>query len=646
MNSSPYHAVDDSARSRRTPRFGIAMQIACFVSLFALNSPAKEPAPAAPVRPAADEPPRREIFVPFSDLHVILSADVHRVFVTREEYEDLAAKARKASEPEASKQPAALLSADYVATIEEHRARLLGTLVLTAPDDAVHEVALNLSGVAIRSATLDGKPAPLALRNAAVPVLFVTGAGRHELKLEILAPLETAAAQRTLSFQIPTPPATRFRLTAAGYVEIKSGATVIRRDVDEQRQVTQFELLPRPGNNSLVLSLNNRQLQKERVVVAHAVLIDEITSGYERLHATVSLSVLHGATDQFRFSVPAGFEVTSVSAPQVARWAVVTEDGQRILDVRLREAISDSLSLNIAAVRTPASLEGWQLPKLTALDVAGQMAVVGLLLESRLKPYDLRPKNLISIDARVLAQTMPASLLEAQSGAPVVVAVAAFYAPRADYEVQARFAAPAPELRVTTNVLLTLTDEKLEARGGFALLNATDKLPEFDFFSPAGWQVTEVTPEGEAALPLEIYPADDGSSRVHVRLPQSAPLRRVAHCLLSGCEYARQLARPVAHQASGLSGIQSGRRDARHWRHRGPDTRRPAGPLRSSGPAHAARRQRQEQVWASGRRDRAGLPLRRARLCVGANRLASRTTAHSAGLLVLPPGVRSARSPL
>ncbi len=102
-------------------------------------------------------------------------------------------------------------------------------------------------------------------------------------------------------------------------------------------------------------------------------------------------------------------------------------------------------------------------------------------------------------------------------------AVAAFYAPRSGYDLRARFTAPESELRVTTNILLTLADDKLEAHGGFALLNSADKLVEFDFSAPAGWQVTEVTPEGGAPLPLEIYPAADGASRIHVRLPLSAP---------------------------------------------------------------------------------------------------------------------------
>ncbi len=277
------------------------------------------------------------------------------MLLTRDEYEVLAAKARAVTRPTDPTQPAAVLSADYAATVEENRARLLGTIVVSAPDEDLSAVELDLSGVAVRSATLDGQPAAIGRNAAGVPVLFLSGAGRHELKLEILAAIETAAAQRTLSFQIPTPPATRLRLTVPGHVEIKSGATVIRRQEDEQRQMTEFDLLPRRGCNSLVLSLNNRQLQKERVVVAHGVLVDEITSAYERLHVTSSLSVLHGAADRFRFAVPAGFEVTGVQRPEVARWEVTTEaagtdEERRILEVHLREPATDTVSLNISAV--------------------------------------------------------------------------------------------------------------------------------------------------------------------------------------------------------------------------------------------------------------------------------------------------------
>jgi hypothetical protein len=157
------------------------------------------------------------------------------------------------------------------------------------------------------------------------------------------------------------------------------------------------------------------------------------------------------------------------------------------------------------------------------LDVAGEAIVVGILLENRLRPSDFRPENLISIDTSVLAAALPASIEQDRAGAPAITAIAAFYGPRSDYNLRARFTAPETELRVTTNILLTLGDQRLDAHGGFALLNVGDKLLEFDFSSPAGWQVTEVTPDGGSPLPLEIYPAADGASRVHVRLPQGTP---------------------------------------------------------------------------------------------------------------------------
>ena len=299
-------------------------------------------------RPEKEESPvEREIFVPFGDLHVILDSDAQRVFMTREEYDSLAAKAERARRPEAAKQPAAILSAAYEAKIEEHRARMTGTLIVTAPDENIHAVVLDLSGVALRSAMLDDKPAAIGRNSEGVPVLFVSGTGSHTLTIEILAPIETAAAQRSLSFQVPTPPAAQLQLSVPGNVEIKSGATIIRRihNDNNSEPETVFDLLPRRGQNTLVMSLNNRQLQKDRVVVAHSVVFDQITTAFEKLNAKLSLSVLHGAADQFQFDVPSGFEILSVSAPELSRWAVNGEGEKRVLEVQLHEPTSDTVSI-------------------------------------------------------------------------------------------------------------------------------------------------------------------------------------------------------------------------------------------------------------------------------------------------------------
>jgi hypothetical protein len=467
---------------------------------------------------------QREIFVPFSDLHVILAGDAQRVFMSREEYETLAAKAKLAATPQKSLQPAAVLSADYSATIEDNRARISGTLIVAVPDEQLHAINLDLSGVALQSANLDDKPAALGRNAAGMPVLFVSGAGRHTLQLEIIAGIETATAQRMLTFQIPTPPASQLAVTVAGNVEIKSGASIIERTYDEADANTSFKLLPHRGPNTLVLSLNNRQLQKDRTVVAHAVLVDEIHEAFEQLHATLSMSVLHGVADAFRFEVPNDFELLSVTGPQIARWAVAADGDRRVLEVRLHEPTSDTVTFNLVAVRTPALLKDWHLPKFVALDVAGQAMVIGLIVETRLKPQNLRPRNLVSIDAGVLAQAMPATRGEAATEPTHQVELAAFYAPHGDYDLQADFQVLPSDLQATTGVFVSLTDKLLEARGSFTLLDTTNKLLDFSFFVPHDWQVAEVTLEGGAAVPFENVTSDEGKTRVHVRLPQAAEI--------------------------------------------------------------------------------------------------------------------------
>lgn len=461
----------------------------------------------------------REIFVPFADLDVLLENQPQRVLLSRSQYEALLAKAVKAPEsrpPEA----ALLLSADYVATLEEERARLEGKLSIEVLDDGLQSLALDFSGVGLRRALLDGKPASLARLGDGRLVLLVEGKGRHELALELVAPLETTAARQVLSFRLPQPASARFRLTVPGDVEVRSGAGVASRAVDAAANLTRFELVPGRGDTTLVLTLNSRLQRRQRAVVARSVLVDELTQAYERLHATVSLGILHQAVDRFRFVVPEGFEVTEVASPLVSRWAIETEDQRRVLDVRLREPTIDTVVLSLSATRPRPPLDKWSLPRLEPLDVVGQVAVVGLLVEDRLGAEAIEPSGLIPINVSVFGRAIPESVLRAEPGAPSLRPVVAYYAPQAQFGLKARFPLPPAELTVRTNVLLTLGDRAQEVRGCFLLVPAVEKLFAFDFSVPAGWHVLGVTGPDEKPLAFERFQAADQQGRIQVRLPQ------------------------------------------------------------------------------------------------------------------------------
>ena len=518
-------------RDRSGPRYGISFKaaicwrifcasiaiqsgvlIATTISLIAAITCADEP-----------NPPVRELFVPFENLNVILDAGGRRVFLTRKEYDDLRRRARKTDEA-AAPHAFALTSAEYDVTVVDERAMIRGNIIFDVTQDGLHAIPLPLNGVGLRKATLDGEPAAIGRPRAGSPsALFVSGVGQHELALDIVAPIEVAAPRQILRFQLPHAATGRMRLTVPGDVEVKSGATVLLHEFDESLAATKLELLPTQGVTTLVMSLNNRETQDQQVVVARSVFVTELTETYERVHMTASMQVLQGVAEQFRFAIPAEFEVIDVATPLLSRWEVSGEQDQRVLIVKMREAVGGTAVLNIAAQRTAPELQQWQLARVRPLDVAGSVSIVGVLVENRLQTQSLQPNDLIGIDTDVLTETLPATVFQAEPGAPPIQPVAAYYGPQSEFQIAGSFTKPQGRVRVVSNTVLIVSDSGMEVRGGFALLPIADRIFGCHFSVPVGWRVTEVTYGDGQPLESERYDEADGSGRIKVTLPQSVP---------------------------------------------------------------------------------------------------------------------------
>ncbi len=447
--------------------------------------------------PAEDARPAREIYVPFSDLHVLLQDQPRRVLIGRKEYDALLKKAKRMPKANAPL-PAVITAADYSIKTDRRRAEIVGDLTVDVLQDGLHALPLDLGGVGLRTARLDDHAAAIGRDRDGRLMLFVEGVGQHRLKLEMTAPLETTAARQVLNYRLPRPPAATLRLEVPGDVEIKGGAAVVSRVVDSAAKVTRFELLPQPGDTSLLMTLNSHLRRQERAVVARTVVFDEVADAYEKLRASVTLSILHRAVDRFRFVVPEGFEITEVSSPLLARWEVVSDSGRRVLDARLREETTETVTLDITAIRAPAKLDGWHAPRLVPLDVIGSVTVLGLLVDDRLKAESLAAEGLIPIDTSVLgAVALP------------LRAVAAWYAPQGAYALTAAFVRPKAEMDAGTGLLLVASDKGLDVHGYVLLMPRVDKRFSFDVSVPAGWQVTAVKTAGGMSLPFEFYPAAD-----------------------------------------------------------------------------------------------------------------------------------------
>jgi hypothetical protein len=458
---------------------------------------------------AADQPEEtattvRELFVPFDQLPLLLGGENERVFLTREEYEDLKKRARKQPSP-AAPVPVVAMSAAYTANVQGSTAVFQGMLQLEVLESGLHTLDLPMSGVQVRQARLDDSPAPLARDDQGKVVLYVQGAGRHQLELELHAPVVVAAAQQSINFRLPPAGTLSLQMSVPGNVEVKSGLPIIRRTYDPATETTEFDFAAARGATSLVMSLNNRRLMQEQVTVARSVLVSELTSTNERLHANVSLDVLHGAVDRYTFRIPDKFQVTHVASPLLAQWAVRRENGDQYLDVRLREPTRNTEVINIAATGPATALDQWSMPKFAVLNTSGSVAVVGVLVESQLRPLQLAPEGLIPIDVAVLRNALPESFFQVDPGTPPVRPVAAYYAPTESFALKGQFQDPESGLQVAMHALLLLDDEQLTLRGGFTLSPKTTKRKSFAFRFPHNWQLEKVHLEDGTILRCDQY---------------------------------------------------------------------------------------------------------------------------------------------
>src|ERR1700741_504245 len=81
------------------------------------------------------------------------------------------------------------------------------------------------------------KLAHVGINEQRQPVLFLQEKGRKKVELELVAPLETTAALQSLKIQFPTVSSARIQLSVPGNVDVKSGASVLKREVNATANV-------------------------------------------------------------------------------------------------------------------------------------------------------------------------------------------------------------------------------------------------------------------------------------------------------------------------------------------------------------------------------------------------------------------------
>ncbi|NMC20281.1 MAG: hypothetical protein GYA33_07640, partial [Thermogutta sp.] len=498
--------------------------MSCAAAWFTLPAAATWGLAAEESPPGEDRPPihLREIFVPESEWAALLENRPERVFLSREEYDELLAKAQKTPQPPAAPRPWALTDSEYELRFDRDRAWIQGTLHLRLLAGGLHLVPLPMRGAVIHVARMDDQPAALSVvqenGTPAAIELFVEGVGEHTFTFTAAAALQVSSVQQSLTLRLPQAASCRTRAVVPGDVELKSGAVVLDRHFEANGE-TRFDLVLPGEETTLVLTLNSRLRQDRRLVHARSVNVLEVGEASRRICSEIAFDVLDQPVSSLELSIPEGYAVTAVDCPLASQWQERQAEDRRELVVTLREAAAGRITVRVQGVQTGADDPEARIALFQPLGVASHAAVAGLLLDPRLRVESFSEAGVVRIDGSAVAAVL-APLTESAAEAWRGRLVGAWYAPWGNPEVTARVERPRPQLDALMNLVLTVKETELNLLGEVFLTPLEDKLYEAVLIRPADWHVMRVTLPDGTALRFESFGPLAAAGRVVVRLPQ------------------------------------------------------------------------------------------------------------------------------
>ncbi|MGQ9821601.1 MAG: hypothetical protein ACUVQK_07060 [Thermogutta sp.] len=480
---------------------------------------AAEGTPSEEKRPTIDV---REIFVPESEWAALLENRPERVFLSREEYEGLLAKARKTAHAPNPPRPWAIKDSEFEIRFDRDRAWIQATLRLRLLADGLQRIPLPMRGAVVHQARLDDLPAALSLvQENGTPVaveLFAEGIGEHTLTFMAAAALQVSAVRQSLTLRLPKGASCRTLAVVPGDVELTSGAVVLDRRLEANGE-TRFDLVLPDEETTLELTLNSRLRQDRRLVHARSVHVVEVGEASRRIGSEIAFDVLDQPVSSLELSIPEGYAVTAVDCRSAAQWQERQAEDRRALVITLREPTAGRIAVRVQGVQTEAADSDVSIAIFQPLNVTSHAAVVGLLLDASLRVKSFREAGVVRIDGTTLTSVPVPVAASAEEGAQGRL-VAAWYVPWGSPSVSVRVERPQPQLDALMNLVLTVKETELSLLGEVFLTPLEEKLYETVLLRPAGWHVNRVTLSDGAAARFESFGRLDEEGRVVVRLPQ------------------------------------------------------------------------------------------------------------------------------
>lgn len=409
-------------------------------------------------------------------------------------------------------------------TPDESNAEVTARYAVRSYVDGQLQLELPVGPVAVRSAKLDGKTAPLVV-NGACSKVVISSPGLHIVDFEFSVPARLSGTTGTLTLPLLPVPSGKlsFALPAKDLsVRINGSSTVFRRVTQGESQSIE---IPVDKGGDLAFAWQPEQAKGAAAAVVHVDSVQAITVTDSGVRASTGFQyrVRQGGIADVTLSLPAAFRLQAVNGADVGGWELQGEGDARKLRVIFRRNVNDVTQMTVetfldAKIGTEATLV--EIPQLAPQEVTNEIGQVAVFVGNQFSVRAEKVESLNQIDAANFSTTVPVSR-------PNVAPQLSYRFSKRPFSLGLRVTRQESQANVTAQqaAFVALRKQQLTTRLVYNLTGAPRS--SFNVAVPPGFIVLDVKATG-------LHDWSLGSDKTTLTIDLKAPRLGIAEVVLSG----------------------------------------------------------------------------------------------------------------
>ena len=459
--------------------------------------------------------PQRKTFVPVADLDVVLAGDQEGVLLSRDEFQQLYAKAQ-ANEAANPRLPAGVVvsDADYAAEISGDHLLIKATIRFRQFATGWSTLALPFGQLSVEKAMVNGEAARLGRTSiattgkgkpASVLTLFHNQTGDATLELELSALLHSSGNDRSAAFQLTSIPSGTLQVNVPAGRHLVVGAHPLNRPSPIAEPAVYS--VPIGGVTNIRLFFNDHQGEQRADSLAFASTGYglNVSPGEVTWHAKTNLQVFGTTYNQIFCTIPNSLEITDVESTGLESWELTDNPDSpdsTLITLNYRQAFDGGREMIFRGVMATETGTPWAVPNLTLRNITSHIGRVTIQ-----HPAAVRLRLAESDGARAAAGTASQQTFDVW---------------REDFNLAFETKTRERELHATVTSLLDLAPTGVTFSAATQVASHFAPLFDVTFQLPTEWRVELIDVDG-GSLPWQVIPGEDGFNSYRITLAKPLP---------------------------------------------------------------------------------------------------------------------------